>query len=86
MFAALLRPLFTADGCEQARAPVGDALERLSRPLPRVPPAARGGRGGPARLPQLPGRPLAEAALDQPLERVNREIGRRTDVVAIFPN
>jgi hypothetical protein len=31
MLAALLRSLFTADGCEQARAPVGDALH--ARPL-----------------------------------------------------
>ena len=35
---------------------------------------------------QLPADPLDEAALHQPLERVNREIDRRTDVVGIFPN
>jgi hypothetical protein len=31
MLAALVRPLFIADGCEQARAPVGDAFH--ARPL-----------------------------------------------------
>jgi len=32
-----------------------------------------------------PGRPLAQAPLDHPLERFNKEIGRRTDVGGMFP-
>jgi transposase-like protein len=36
MLAALLRPLFNAESGEQARELVGDALERLSKPLPKV--------------------------------------------------
>jgi putative transposase len=36
MLAALLRPLFTADTGEQARELVGDALERLRKPLPKI--------------------------------------------------
>jgi putative transposase len=36
MVAALLRPLFNADSGETARELVGDALERLRKPLPKV--------------------------------------------------
>src|SRR5947209_13655894 len=34
----------------------------------------------------LPSRALEQAPKHNPLERVNKEIGRRTDVVGIFPN
>jgi len=36
MLAALLRPIFNADSGEQARELVGDALERLRKPLPKI--------------------------------------------------
>jgi putative transposase len=36
MLAALLRPIFTAGTGEGARELVGDALERLRKPLPRI--------------------------------------------------
>ncbi len=36
MLAALLRPIFSADSSEQARELVGDALERLRKPLPKI--------------------------------------------------
>ncbi len=36
MVAALLRPLFNADSGDAARELVGDALERLGKPLPKV--------------------------------------------------
>jgi putative transposase len=48
---------------------------------------ARRDRGRPARLLPLPGRPPAEAAPTNPLERVNLEIGRpHRDAVGTFPN
>jgi transposase-like protein len=36
MVAALLRPIFNAEAREQADELVGDALERLRKPLPKV--------------------------------------------------
>ena len=36
MVAALLRPIFNADDREQARTLIGDALDRLRKPLPKV--------------------------------------------------
>src|SRR6188472_2275343 len=36
MLAALIRPVFTAESGEQARELVGVALERLSKPLPKI--------------------------------------------------
>ena len=87
MLAALIRPIFNAENARAGtRARSATALERLEQAAAEDRRAARRGRGRPARLLRLPGRPLAQAALDQPLERVNREIGRRTDVVGIFPN
>jgi hypothetical protein len=47
---------------------------------------ARGRRTGHPGLLRLPGRPLAKLRSTNPLERFNKEIGRRTDVVGIFPD
>jgi hypothetical protein len=44
------------------------------------------GRGGYPRLHHLPGAAPRQAAFHKPLERLNGEIKRRTDVVGIFPN
>jgi putative transposase len=49
-------------------------------------PAARRRRRGPAGLLRLPRRPLEQAAIHEPAGARNREIGRRSDVVGIFPN
>jgi Transposase, Mutator family len=43
-------------------------------------------RRRPAGLHRLPARPLEEDLVDNPLERLNKEIKRRTDVVGVFPN
>lgn len=85
MVAALLRPIINAHSGDTARELVGDALERLRKPLPKGRRAARGGRGGPARLLRLPSDHWPKLPTN-PLERVNRKIGRRADVVGVSPN
>jgi len=75
MLAALIRPIFNADSGEQARELLGQALERLQRPLPKVA-ALLNRRGGPARLLRLPRRPLAQAAEHEPA-RDRRRCQRR---------
>jgi hypothetical protein len=81
----MLRPLFTADSDEAAHELVGDALGRLRKPLPKVAAVLVLGRAGPARLLQLPQRPPAEAALDQPARAHQPRDRTRTDVAASSP-
>jgi transposase-like protein len=86
MVAALLRPLFNADTGEQARELVGDALERLRKPLPKVSALLEEAEDDLLAFYSFPADHWPKLRSTNPLERVNREIGRRTDVVGIFPN
>jgi Transposase, Mutator family len=72
----MLRPLFTADSDEAAHELVGDALGRLRKPLPKVAAVLVLGRAGPARLLKLPSDHRPKLRSTNPLERINREIGR----------
>ena len=86
MVAALLRPLFNADTGEQARELVGDALDRVRKPLPRVAALIEEAEDDLLAFYSFPADHWPKLRSTNPLERVNREIGRRTDVVGIFPN
>src|SRR5205085_7652204 len=86
MLAALLRPIFSADAGELARALVGDALERLRKPLPKVAALLEEAEEVLLAFYAFPADHWPKLRSTNPLERVNREIGRRTDVVGIFPN
>jgi transposase-like protein len=86
MLAALLRPLFNAEDAAQARALFGDALERLRKPLPKVAALLEEAEEDLLAFYAFPADHWAKLRSTNPLERVNREIGRRTDVVGIFPN
>jgi transposase-like protein len=86
MLAALLRPIFNAQSGEQARELVSDALERLRKPLPRVAALLEEAEDDLLSFYALPDEHWTKLRSTNPLERVNREIGRRTDVVGIFPN
>jgi putative transposase len=86
MLAALLRPIFNADGGGAARELVGDALERLQKPLPKVTALLEEAEDDLLAFYSFPAVHWPKLRSTNPLERVNREVGRRTDVVGIFPN
>jgi len=86
MVAALLRAIFNANSGEAARELVGDALERLRKPLPKLAALLEEAEEDLLAFYGFPLDHWAKLRSTNPLERVNREIGRRTDVVGIFPN
>jgi transposase-like protein len=86
MLAALLRPIFGSDDGDQARELVGQALERLAKPLPKVARLLEQAEEDLLAFYSFPADHWPKLRSTNPLERVNREIGRRTDVVGIFPN
>jgi putative transposase len=86
MLAALLRPVFNADDGDAARERVGDALERLRKPLPKIAALLEQAEDDLLAFYACPADHWPKLRSTNPLERVNREIGRRTDVVGIFPN
>jgi putative transposase len=86
MLAALLRPIFNGDSGQQARELVGDALERLRKPLPKIANLLEEAEDDLLAFYAFPADHSPKLRSANPLERVNREVGRRTDVVGIFPN
>jgi putative transposase len=86
MLAALLRPLFNAGHTAEAKELLGAALERLQRPLPKVAALLAEAEEDLLAFYSFPADHWPKLRSTNPLERVNREIGRRTDVVGIFPN
>ena len=86
MLAALIRPLFNADSGEQARELLGEALARLERPLPKVAALLERAEDDLLAFYAFPADHWRKLRSTNPLERLNREIGRRTDVVGIFPD
>ena len=86
MLAALIRPFFNADSGEQGRELVSDALERLRKPLPKIAMLLEAAEDDLLAFYSFPADHWPKLRSTNPLERVNREIGRRTDVVGIFPD
>lgn len=86
MVAAAIRPIFNAADEDEARRLLGETVERLERPLPKVAQMLVDAEDDLLAFYSFPSSHRSKLRSTNPLERVNREIGRRTDVVGIFPN
>jgi putative transposase len=86
MVSAALREIFNADGRDSARERCGDVIERLRAPAAKVAALLEAAEEDLLAFYGFPAAHWPKLRSTNPLERVNREIGRRADVVGIFPN
>ena len=86
LLAALIRPIFQADCGEQARQRLGEAIAALEGPLPKVATMLTDAEEDILAFYAFPSAHWSKLRSTNPLERFNKEIGRRTDVVGIFPD
>jgi putative transposase len=83
---ALIRSLFTASSLDEARARLRDAIGQLERTLPKIAAMLEAAEDDVLAFYAFPAGHWSKLRSTNPLERFNREIGRRTDVVGIFPD
>jgi transposase-like protein len=86
MISAALREVFNADGHEAARERCGEVIDKLADPAPKVARLLEHAEEDLLAFYRFPSAHWPKLRSTNPLERVNREIGRRSDVVGIFPN
>jgi len=86
LVAAALREVFNAESYEQAKERVTSVLERLRSIAPKVCELLETAEEDLIAFYTFPSEHWTKLRSTNPLERVNKEIGRRTDVVGIFPN
>jgi putative transposase len=83
---ALIRQLFTATDGAEARRRLGDAVAQLEDRLPKLAALLEDAEDDVLAFYAFPAEHWPKLRSTNPLERFNREIGRRTDVVGIFPD
>jgi transposase-like protein len=83
---ALIRQLFTASDGAEARRRLGDAVAQLQARLPKLAALLEDAEDDVLAFYAFPAEHWPKLRSTNPLERFNREIGRRTDVVGIFPD
>ena len=83
---AIIRSIFTAPDGEQARQRLRDAVAQLERRLPNIAALLEEAETDVLAFYASPAEHWPKIRSTNPLERFNREVGRRTDVVGIFPD
>jgi putative transposase len=86
MLAALIRPIFGAEDREAARDRLSEAVAHLEGKLAKVAALLEQAEEDVLAFYAFPADHWRKLRSTNPLERLNREIGRRTDVVGIFPD
>jgi putative transposase len=86
MIAAAIRGIFQASSLVEAREQLIEVVDKLQTAAPKVARLLEAAEAELLAFYQLPAEHWPKLRSTNPLERVKREIGRRTDVVGIFPN
>jgi transposase-like protein len=86
LLGALIRGIFTASSLQEARQRLGEAIGQLEARLPKIAAMLEEAEDDVLAFYAFPAEHWSKLRSTNPLERFNREIGRRTDVVGIFPD
>jgi putative transposase len=86
LVSAALREIFDAPDRDSACERFGSVLERFQESVPKVAELLEAAEEDLLALYRFPAQHWPKLRSTNPLERVNKEIGRRSDVVGIFPN
>ena len=86
MISAAIRGIFQAAPGDEARERLAEVVERIEPVAPKIAQLLLDAEPDLLGFYALPREHWSKLRSTNPLERVNREIGRRTDVVGIFPN
>src|SRR3954466_2204594 len=86
LVSAALREVFNTDGYDSARERVSAVIEQLTPVAPKVAELLAEAEEDLLAFYRFPAEHWSKLKSTNPLERVNREIGRRSDDVGIFPN
>jgi transposase-like protein len=84
--AAAIRTIFAQHNEEAARQQLGEVVEVMAPRWPRAAEVLAGGEEEVLTYMSFPGEHWTRIYSTNPLERLNKEIKRRTNVVGIFPN
>jgi transposase-like protein len=86
MVGAAIRQVFACSSRQEAQQVLGEVVDRLAGPAPKVARLLEEAEPDLLAFLSFPPEHHTKLRSTNPLERVNREIGRRSDVVGIYPN